>query len=342
MSKNKNSSSRFKSILGLKINKLLITKEFKESGRWKVECLCECGNVCIKLKSHVQSNQTKSCGCINHATGSLNKNWKGLNEISGDYWTSLQRNAKKRGFLFDLSIEYCWDVFIKQNRKCKISGEPICFTKNRSKNYKEQTASLDRIDSNNGYVQDNICWVHKDINRLKSDFSINEIINWSKKIYYNSITNSCNDNKWDFRFLNLAEHIASWSKDPSTKVGAVIFDENHRIVSMGYNGFPKNINDELERLENRDTKLNFIIHAEINAILFANRDLSGCSLATWPFMPCARCATSIIQAGIKNVVSYYVDNTKWLDSFKLSSTMFKEAGVKVKLYKTNGDYTHGY
>lgn len=149
-------------------------------------------------------------------------------------------------------------------------------------------------------------------------------------------------NKWDFYFLGMAEYVSTASKDPSTKVGAVIVAPDRRVVSMGYNGLPRGVEDTEERLNNRELKYQLIVHGERNAMLFAREPLDGCTLYTTPFMPCSVCSGMIIQAGIKNVVSYYVDNTKWLDSFKLSSKMFKEAGVKVKLYKTNGDYVSGY
>lgn len=151
------------------------------------------------------------------------------------------------------------------------------------------------------------------------------------------------DKKWDFFFLGLAEHISTASKDPSTKVGAVIVAPDRRVVSMGYNGLPRGVEDTPERLNNRELKYQLIVHAERNALLFAREPLDGYTLYTTPFAPCSVCAGMIIQAGIKNVVSYYVSDTKWLDSFKLSSKMFVEAGVSMKLYlNKEGDYRNGY
>jgi dCMP deaminase len=138
-------------------------------------------------------------------------------------------------------------------------------------------------------------------------------------------------NKWDYRFLDLAEFISSWSKDPSTKVGAVITDENNRIISVGYNGFPQDIIDD-SRLQERETKYKIIVHGEMNAILFANRSLKSCTLYTYPFMPCPRCSSIIIQTGIRRVVSYNNMPERWKDEFELSKTLFKEANVEVTLY----------
>lgn len=139
--------------------------------------------------------------------------------------------------------------------------------------------------------------------------------------------------KWDKRFLGLAEYIATWSKDPSTKVGAVIADSDNRLVSIGYNGFPKGVDDSIERLENREVKYKIVIHGERNALLFARRDLKDCKLYTWPFMPCSPCASMIIQSGISEVIAPFSDNPRWILDFKLSETLFIEAGVELRLLK---------
>lgn len=137
--------------------------------------------------------------------------------------------------------------------------------------------------------------------------------------------------KWDRRFLALAQHIAQWSKDPSTKTGAVIVDPGNRLVSSGYNGFPRGVNDTPERLENREMKYKIIVHCERNALLFAREPVNGYRLYTWPFMPCAPCASMVIQAGIIEVIAPVSDNSRWLEDFNLARTLFGEAGVKVKL-----------
>lgn len=137
--------------------------------------------------------------------------------------------------------------------------------------------------------------------------------------------------KWDKRFLALAEHIAQWSKDPSTRTGAVIVDPEGRVVSVGYNGFPKGVEDSKERLETREIKYKIVVHCERNALLFAQRSVAGCRLYTWPFMSCAPCASMVIQAGITEVIAPVSDNSRWIDDFNLAQTLFKESGVKVRL-----------
>ena len=138
--------------------------------------------------------------------------------------------------------------------------------------------------------------------------------------------------KWDARFLGQAELVAGWSKDPSTKVGAVIVDALNRVVSQGFNGFAKSIKDTRARLSDRAKKYPMVIHAELNAILFAQRSLRGCTIYIWPMPPCASCAGPLIQVGITRVVSVpptaeHID--RWGDSYALAQEMFREAGVTV-------------
>jgi dCMP deaminase len=137
--------------------------------------------------------------------------------------------------------------------------------------------------------------------------------------------------KWDNRFLRLAEHISLWSLDPSTKCGAVIIDPRKRIISLGYNGLPQGVADTPERLNVREMKYKVIVHCERNAIIFAQRDLTGCTLYTWPFMSCSVCAAMVIQSGISRVVAPQSDNPRWVDDFIISSELFAEAGVQVDL-----------
>jgi dCMP deaminase len=139
------------------------------------------------------------------------------------------------------------------------------------------------------------------------------------------------EEKWDLRWLSTARHFAQWSKDPSTQTGAVIVDQNNRLVSIGYNGLPQGVKDLPERLENRDLKYKIVVHCERNALIFARGSVQYCKLYTWPFMSCAPCASMMIQAGIVEVVAPFSDNPRWADDFKLSQMLFQEVGVKVKL-----------
>lgn len=148
--------------------------------------------------------------------------------------------------------------------------------------------------------------------------------------------------KWDRRFLALAEHVAQWSKDPSTQVGAVIVDPDNRVVSLGYNGFPRGVLDTPERLADRELKYRIVLHAERNAILFARRSVAGCTLCTWPFPTCAPCSAEAVQAGITRVVAPGPDFpglpgdihdkwARWAADIKLAKEIYAEAGVAFAL-----------
>jgi len=140
--------------------------------------------------------------------------------------------------------------------------------------------------------------------------------------------------KWDIRFLELAKHISGWSKDPSTKVGCVVVGEDREIRSTGFNGFPRGINDDEERLTDRSQKYPLICHAEENAIMHAARigiSLKGSTaFVTWP--PCSRCARSLIQAGIKEIVYPETKEIpeRWMEDFTISTGMLLEAGIVVR------------
>lgn len=138
--------------------------------------------------------------------------------------------------------------------------------------------------------------------------------------------------KWIQRMLQLAKFVASWSKDPSTKVGAVIVRGN-ALVSMGYNGFPRRVRDELERLADRETRLLFTVHAELNAILQAKRDLEGMALIS-THAPCPSCAAAIAQSGIREVYfEQILPHWHWESSKKI----FEEAGIYYLQISSEGE-----
>jgi dCMP deaminase len=140
--------------------------------------------------------------------------------------------------------------------------------------------------------------------------------------------------KWDLRFLELAKHIAAWSKDPSTQVGCVVVGADREIRSTGFNGLPRGIEDSYERLHDRNLKYPLICHAEENAIMHAARvgvPLRDCrAYVTWP--PCTRCARSLVQAGVREVVypAGLDIPDRWQEDFRLSLLLLAEAGVVVR------------
>lgn len=136
--------------------------------------------------------------------------------------------------------------------------------------------------------------------------------------------------EWGSYFLNIAEAVAQKSKDPSTKVGAVIVRPDKTIASVGYNGFPRGFNDDPKLYSDREYKYAHTIHAEMNAILFAREPLDGYVLYTYPFMPCSNCALHVAQAGITTVVAPKADperEERWKESFDKTRKIFRELGV---------------
>lgn len=146
-------------------------------------------------------------------------------------------------------------------------------------------------------------------------------------------------NKWDIRFIEVARLISQWSKDRSTKHGCVIVDPKTRaILSTGYNGFPRDIDDEIEARHERPLKYSYTEHSERNAIYHCARAgvaTEGCHLYVTGW-PCADCARAIIQSGITHV---FIDGAsiggdfdiRWKEVTDISKEMFIEAGVMVTI-----------
>lgn len=143
-------------------------------------------------------------------------------------------------------------------------------------------------------------------------------------------------NHWHLRFLELAAHVAQWSRDPSKKVGAVIVRPDKTIATLGFNGFARGVADEIERYENKELKNEMVVHAEMNAILHAREPLHGYSLYVWPYHPCSRCAAAIIQSGIKTIYSFAGKTENWKATIDLAQSMFSEAGVNVIILDDEG------
>jgi len=135
--------------------------------------------------------------------------------------------------------------------------------------------------------------------------------------------------KWHERFIGLAELVSTWGKDPSTKCGAVIAFPNKHVASIGFNGFPARMSDYDEYYNNREEKYSRIIHAEINALLFAQQPVNGATLYTFPFIPCDRCVVQMIQAGVLNYVAPRPTPDKeerWGEAFKRTRAYVRECG----------------
>lgn len=156
---------RRKRIPGAKYGMLTILEEINHT---TFKCLCDCGAVKdISVRCLRDSDRLCSCGCQRHPKGADNSNWKGSGVVSGRYFSVLIKSAEKRGISFDLTIGFLYELLVKQNNRCALSGIEIHCNDAITR---LQTASLDRIDSTKGYIVGNVQWVHKDINKMKQNY----------------------------------------------------------------------------------------------------------------------------------------------------------------------------
>lgn len=148
------------------------------------ECKCECGGNKVATSTHLRQGRVKSCGCIQKTYGEDNTSWKGYKLIGSAFWGGYERGAKTRGIEFNLTIEEGWELYEKQQGKCFFTGQQIEFSTN-SRTARCGTASLDRKDSSSGYTIVNCVWVHKDINRLKNNYSVDDFVKMCKMVASN-------------------------------------------------------------------------------------------------------------------------------------------------------------
>jgi hypothetical protein len=145
---------------------------------WFVKIKCDCGTVkSVRCGRWLKKDFQKCRGC--QLIGANNYAWNGYGEINGQVFCKIRLNAKRLGILCTVSKKYLWELFLKQNRKCSLSGLDLKFRLNNS----EQTASLDRIDSSKGYVDGNVQWIHKCINIMKNGFSEDDFLRFCKRVY---------------------------------------------------------------------------------------------------------------------------------------------------------------
>ncbi len=142
-------------------------------------------------------------------------------------------------------------------------------------------------------------------------------------------------NEWDRRWFTLAKTYASFSKDPSTKVGAIAVKDK-REISAGWNGFPRGVADD-ERIHNRAVKYDIIVHAEQNCIYnaaYVGVSLKGCTLYVYGLPICSDCIKGVLQVGIETVKIGVLGDIpdKWRDSFDQSKSRMLEAGIKWQVY----------
>jgi len=152
--------------------------------------------------------------------------------------------------------------------------------------------------------------------------------------------------RWDLRYLELAKQVSTWSKDPSTKVGAVLVNYLHNCEFIGYNGFPRGVADLKERYDNRELKYKMVVHAEQNCILKAKEFARGATIYVYPSFAlppiCHDCCKLAIQAGVATIVGYTPDESdprvqRWAESIGVAREMCMEAGITWRSYKEYAD-----
>lgn len=164
-----------------------ILEEVKQNKRLMVKVQCDCGSIELRRKDHVESGRTKGCkSCSAKQTAKQYPppvNVTGYGLLSGTHYSAISSGAKRRGISFEVSAKYLWELFLKQQGLCALTDIPITLIraiKNNNVDWEVITASLDRIDSDLGYVEGNVWWVHKEINRLKNNYTMQELLFWSK------------------------------------------------------------------------------------------------------------------------------------------------------------------
>jgi dCMP deaminase len=141
---------------------------------------------------------------------------------------------------------------------------------------------------------------------------------------------------WHKRYLGLAEEVASWSKDPSRKIGAVAVGSKGQVLAQGYNGFPRGIDDDPVRLQDREVKYKYVVHAEMNLIYNATYNgvsLDGSTVYVTGLPVCSECAKGLIQVGVRHVVMKKQDDLPpvWQESFEFTKSLFNEANITWKI-----------
>lgn len=179
-----------KGIEGQKFGKLTVleildNRRIGSKMRAFCRCKCECGTVCTKRLDGVKSQRVTSCGCAvvekgRFMLGNQNPAFAGVGELCAVKYADIIRSAGRRNIEFSVSMEYLWDLFLKQDRKCTLSGIDLFF--GPASKPLQTNASLDRIDSSRGYVEGNVQWVHKDINLMKRSFSQDYFVELCKLI----------------------------------------------------------------------------------------------------------------------------------------------------------------
>jgi len=171
-----------RNLVGVKFGKWSVLEKaasYKGKSCWCV--VCECGHSSTVTGTALRLGQSKCCNECKYKYGVRHANWKGHGEISNTHWKRILRNAKRsnKQLLVEITVEYAWELFLLQNRRCTLSGMPLKFGSYYSE---ETTASLDRIDSGKGYLVGNVQWLHKTINKMKQNMTDSDFLDFCRTV----------------------------------------------------------------------------------------------------------------------------------------------------------------
>lgn len=151
-----------------------------KSGAAIWRCLCHCGNIKNIRGYHLRLKKILSCGCLKRET--VNIKWPECGEIGRWLWNNYRCSAKRRGLEFNLTVQDMWELALKQDKKCALSGESLIFFIDPKRKV-EANASLDRMDSTKGYVIDNVQWVTKKMNHIKGSMTQEDFVRMCGSVY---------------------------------------------------------------------------------------------------------------------------------------------------------------
>lgn len=167
----------------------IVLETIKKNKRSYCRVQCTCGNLAEVRKDWVESKRSKECkSCSSKrtaATYGMPSSFKGIKDFSKTHFSSIKIGADKRGISFEVTLEFLWDLFLKQDKKCALTGQLITLVPSTHKSNPDWvniTASVDRIDSSVGYIESNVHWVHKDINRFKNNYSMQKFLSMCQMV----------------------------------------------------------------------------------------------------------------------------------------------------------------
>ncbi len=180
---------RFRHLLVLSIRQVRYGS--KNRTTYKALCACDCGTKKEVFVNALFQGKTGSCGCdksrYEKTSGSRNYLFKGVGEIRAAFWNGYKEGARVRQLPFELTMDYAWQLYEAQGRRCALSGVtlqfgPIGLPKGSRNRKSRTTASLDRIDNSKGYVEGNVQWVHKQVNVMRNTLPVSEFVAWCAQI----------------------------------------------------------------------------------------------------------------------------------------------------------------